>query len=181
VLRRNRKRSSLAVLALASGAAIAQEAPKLSTPSTPAASQPKFDYKPSPEEKELVQLSQEWMDAALRRKDEKRLRELMVPEFTLQLWDASRAPQPLEAWLATLKTRLDKMEFEYSGLNARIFGDVAVVYSRFWWKGTMNGKPFADSGFLTDVWVKKDGRWQVVARRTAPQQQIQEVLGLGNK
>ncbi len=121
------------------------------------------------------------MDAALRRKDEKRLRELMAAEFTLQIWDASRAPQPLALWLDTLKNRLNKIEFKYSGLNARVFGDVAVVYSRFWWKGTLDGKPFTDSGFLADVWVKRNGKWQVVARRSAPQQQIQDVLELGKK
>ena len=172
---------SLAVLALASGPAIAQKTQEPSTPSTPAASQPKFDYKPSPEESVLLQLSQEWMDTALSSKDEKRLRQIMAPEFTLQIWNASRAPQSLESWLHTLKNRLGRIKFEYSGLNARVFGDVAVVYSRFWWKGTMDGKPFTDSGFLADVWVKKDGRWQVVARRSAPQQQIQEVLELGKK
>src|SRR6266542_3365815 len=123
-------------------------------------------YNPSPEERELIHLSEEWMDAALRRKDEKRLRELMAAEFTLQIWDASRAPQPLALWPDTLKNRLNKLEFKYSGLNARVFGDVAVVYSRFWWKGTLDDKPFTDSGFLADVWVKRNGRWQVVARRS---------------
>lgn len=151
------------------------------TPATPAASQPKFDYKPSSEESELIRLSQEWMDAALFRKDEKRLRELMSSDFTLQIWDASRAPQPLEAWLDLLKHGLEVIRFEYSALNARVFGDVAVVYSRFWWKGTMNGKPFTDSGFMVDVWVKKQGQWQVLARRSAPQQQIQEALAVGKE
>ena len=172
---------SLAVMALVSGSAMAQKTEAQSIPSTPAASQPKVEYKPSPEESVLLRLSQEWMDAALFKKDEKRLRELMAPEFTLQIWDASRAPQPFDAWLHTLKNRLGRIEFEYSGLNARVFGDVAMVYSRFRWKGTMDGKPFADSGFLADVWVKKDGKWQVVARRSAPQQQIQAVLEFGKK
>ncbi len=150
-------------------------------PATPAVSQPNFDYKPSPEESELIRLSQEWMDSALFRKDERRLREIMSPDFTLQIWDVSRAPQPLESWLDTLKNHLDQIQFEYSGLNARIFGDVGVVYSRFWWKGTIDGKPFTDSGFMADVWVKKQDTWQVVARRSAPQQQIQETREIGKE
>jgi ketosteroid isomerase-like protein len=149
------------------------------TPATPAASQSTIEYKPSPEENELIRLSQEWMDVALFHKDDKKLREIMSPDFTLQIWDASRAPQPLEAWLDTRKHRLGQIQFEYSGLNARVFGDVAVVYSRFWWKGTMSGKPFTDSGFMADVWVKRQGKWQVLARRSAPQQQIQELRALG--
>jgi ketosteroid isomerase-like protein len=150
-------------------------------PATPAAAQPKFDYNPSPEESELIRLSQEWMDVALFRKDERMLREIMSPDFTLQIWDASRAPQPLEAWLDTLTHRLDQIQFEYSGLNARVFGDTAVVYSRFWWTGTIDGKPFSDSGFMADVWVKKQGKWQVIARRSAPQQQIQELRHVGKE
>src|SRR5947207_7901499 len=70
---------------------------------TPAASQAVFDYQPTAEEGELIRLSREWMDAALQRRDERRLRELMSQDFKLQIWDASRAPQPLEAWLALLK------------------------------------------------------------------------------
>ena len=159
--------------------AMAQDSGKGKFPDTPAVSQPKFDYKPTPAETELIHLSHHWMDVALKEKDEKRLREIMAPEFTLQIWDASHAPQTLEGWLDTLKNRLNEIDFKYSGINARIFGDVAVVYSRFWWKGAFDGKPFSDSGFLADVWVKRNGKWQVIARRSAPYQQIQEALALG--
>lgn len=66
---------SLAVLVLASGTLIGQENDRPQAPSTPAASQKRSVYNPSPEERELIHLSEEWMDAALRRKDEKRIRE----------------------------------------------------------------------------------------------------------
>src|SRR5574341_717100 len=132
-----------------------QKSKESSANKTPAASQPQQTYQPSPEESELIRLSQEWMDAALFRRDEERLRQIMAPEFTLQIWDASRAAQSLEVWMDTLKRRLGQIQFEYSGLNARVFGDVGVVYSRFWWTGTMDGVPFTDAGFMADVWVKR--------------------------
>lgn len=144
-------------------------------PGTPAASQPEVDYTPSAEEAELIRLSQEWMDAALVEKDEGKLRKLMAPEFTLQIWDGSRAPQSLDAWMQMLLHRLDKINLKYSGLSARVFGDVGIVYSRFHWTGTMDGRPFEDSGFMADVWRRNGGVWQVVARRSAPQQQIHQV------
>lgn len=140
---------------------------------TPAASQPISAYEPTAEETELIRLSQEWMDAAFVHRDEGRLRQLMAADFTLQIWDASRTPQSLEVWLDALKNRLDQIRFGYSALSARVFGDVAVVYSRFWWTGTMDGQAFVDSGFMADVWLNRQGQWQVVARRSAPQQQIQ--------
>ena len=75
----------------------------------------------------------------------------------------------------TLLHRLADVEFKYTSLSAQVFGDIGVVYSAFVWKGTMDGQRFTDSGFLADVWSRQSGSWQVVARRSAPQQQIQQL------
>ena len=141
------------------------------TPQTPAAIQPKVDYVPTPEEAELILLSREWMHVALE-KNEPKLRKLMAPEFTLQIWDASRAPQVFESWLQMLLHQLNILEFEYSSISARVFGEVGIVYSAFRWTGTIDGNAFSDTGFMADFWSKQSGSWQVVARRSAPQQQI---------
>ena len=142
---------------------------------TPAAAQPVMEYSPSLEEAELLQLSHEWMDVALNVKDERRLREIMAPEFTLQIWDGSRAPQSLDTWMHTTLRRLEKIVFTYAGLNARVFGDAAIVYSRFSWSGILDGQTFTDRGFIADFWERRTGRWQVVSRRSAPLQQIREL------
>ncbi len=144
-------------------------------PQTPAAAQPPMEYKPTPEEAELIRLSREWMDAAIR-KDYTKLDQLMALNFTLQLWDASRAPQSRDKWLGTLRTRLGEWKIDYTAISARVFGDFGVVYSRFRWSGKLDGKPFKDAGFLADVWIRKGGKWKVMARRSAPQQQIQTLL-----
>jgi len=144
-------------------------------PRTPAAGQPSSTYRPTPDEAALIRLSQEWMQIALVEKDEQRLRDLMAPEFTLQIWDASRAAQDLDAWMSTLLHRLAAVEFKYTSLSARVFGDVGIVYSAFWWQGTMDGQSFKDTGFMADVWSRASGSWRVVARRSAPQQQVQQL------
>jgi len=141
---------------------------------TPAASQPAADYQPTAEEAELIRLSREWMHAAAE-KDEPRLRAIMAPEFTLQIWDASRAAQDLETWMRTLLQRLAGIELRFTSLSARVFGDTGVVYSTFWWTGTMDGQPFTDAGFMADVWSRQSGSWRVLARRSAPQQQVQRL------
>jgi hypothetical protein len=145
------------------------------TPRTPAAMQPSATYEPGPDEAELIRLAREWMHVALVEKDERRLRRLMAPEFTLQIWDASRAAQDLDTWMHTLLHRLAAVEFKYTSMSARVFGDFGIVYSAFWWQGTMDGLPFTDTGFIADVWSRQSGSWQVVARRSAPQQQIQQL------
>ena len=144
-------------------------------PRTPAATQPSATYRPTPGEAELIRSSQEWMQIALEEKDELRLRRLMAPEFTLQIWDASRAAQNLDSWMQVLLHRLADIEFRYTALSAQELGNMGVVYSTFWWSGTMDGQPFADSGFMTDIWSRESGSWRVVSRRSAPQQQIQRL------
>ena len=151
------------------------EHPSFVPPRTPAAAQPSSTYQPTPDEEALIHLSQEWMHVALVEKDERRLRSLMAPEFTLQIWDASLAAQDLDTWMHTLLQRLAAVELKYTSLSARVFGDIGIVYSAFWWKGTMDGQPFTDAGFMADVWSRLSGSWQVVARRSAPQQQVQQL------
>jgi len=169
---------SLAVLVLASGTLIGQENDRPQAPPTPAASQKRsFTTQALKKENSSISLRNGWMQLFAGRMKSESAR-LMAAEFTLQIWDASRAPQPLALWLDTLKNRLNKIEFKYSGLNARVFGDVAVVYSRFWWKGTLDDKPFTDSGFLADVWVKRNGKWQVVARRSPLSNRFRMFLSL---
>lgn len=150
------------------------EHPSLVPPRTPAATQPSSAYQPTPDEAALIRLSQEWMHIALIEKDERRLRSLMAPEFTLQIWDASRAVQDLDAWMHTLLQRLGAVEFKYTSLSARVFGDIGIVYSTFFWRGTMDGQAFTDAGFMADTWSRQSGSWRVVARRSAPQQQVQQ-------
>jgi hypothetical protein len=36
------------------------------------------------------------------------------------------------------------------------------------WSGTMNGNQFDSKGYITDVWVKQNNRWQVISRTSAP-------------
>jgi len=151
------------------------EDPSQPPPHTPAAAQPPSTYQPTPDEEALIRLSREWMHVALVERDERRLRSLMAPEFTLQIWDASRAAQDLETWMSTLLQRLAAVELEYTSLSARAFGDIGIVYSAFWWKGTLDGQPFTDAGFMTDVWSRQSGSWKVVARRSAAQQQVRQL------
>ena len=49
-------------------------------------------------------------------------------------------------------------------MSAHTYGGVGVVTSKYDWSGTFRGKPFASKGYLTDVLVRTDGRWQVVSR-----------------
>jgi len=52
---------------------------------------------------------------------------------------------------------------ELSGLKVRMHGTTAVVTGAYHEKGNSGGKRYEDHDRLTDVWMKIDGRWQVIS------------------
>jgi ketosteroid isomerase-like protein len=70
-----------------------------------------------------------------------------------------------EQWLADLRKRDTKYDtFDTDDLAVHIFGDTAVVTGRSTPTGTnAKGAPITGQFRFLRVWVKLDGRWQVVA------------------
>ena len=63
--------------------------------------------------------------------------------------------------------------FDIDDFKVRAFGDTAVASYRLTAKAQYQGQPISQYLRLTDVWMKRQERWQVVARHTAnitPQQ-----------
>ena len=52
---------------------------------------------------------------------------------------------------------------ELSDLKVRVHGNVAVVTGAYHESGTSKGKPYEYRDRLTDVWVKSQAGWQVIA------------------
>lgn len=48
-------------------------------------------------------------------------------------------------------------------IQVRVYGDTAVVTGRVTEKGRFNGQNLNSQSRYTDVWVRRNGRWQVVA------------------
>ncbi len=51
--------------------------------------------------------------------------------------------------------------------QVQVYGDVAVATGKYAVKGKDKGGPFDRQGLFTDVWVKRDGRWQVAASHSS--------------
>ena len=58
--------------------------------------------------------------------------------------------------------------FQLDELKVRFVEDLAIVTGRNTSKGTLGGRPAAAAYRFTDVFVKRDGRWQVVNAQTTP-------------
>lgn len=118
-------------------------------------------------EAQLVSLTNEWT-AAILAKDRTKLESLMAPEFRLQGWDGSwqvERPQ----WLENTFNSYEIAEYHHSDIVPHIYGDVAAVTSRWYWRGQRGRgeqKPFEEHGYVLDVWRRSGDRWQVVSRIT---------------
>ena len=91
------------------------------------------------------------------------LNELLAPEYRLQRWDG-KVVADRALWLENLFHHIKITHWEQSDFIAQVYGDVAIVTSLYGWTGAAFGKEFDSKGYLTDVWVRHNNRWQVASR-----------------
>lgn len=117
-------------------------------------------------EKELIQLSKDWMTAAQNR-DEKTLNKLVAPEFKLSGTDISKN-MPIISRDMWMKNTLENLKIDsvnYIQIKVNEIGNVAIVQSIFYWSVSFMKMPAKkDTVHLIDTWIKRDNNWQVVSR-----------------
>jgi len=119
---------------------------------------------------ELVALSQEWMQA-LERKDRNRLEQILHKDFLILGIEDADAPTDREQWLRNGLEDSDWLAFRYDNMHATRLGDVAIVRSTLDFTAERRSgliRKVSTTAPLVDVWVRHDGRWQVVRRYVAP-------------
>ncbi len=111
-------------------------------------------------EHELIARERTWM-AAVQRKDLPALEGILAPEYTYTASGQGRWSR--QQWLETVAI-YDIYRFEFVEVDVRPYGHVAVVLSHYRQDGAVSGVPRSGEFLITDVWVRHDGVWQVVAR-----------------
>jgi len=112
---------------------------------------------------ELVELSHELV-RAVQEHDQARLAELLADEFTLlgaagelgrtELLEAAAGPYEIDS-------------FAYDEIDPEVYGNTAVLVSRYRQTGRLAGADVSRDLRVTDVWVRRDGRWQIVRRHAS--------------
>jgi uncharacterized protein (TIGR02246 family) len=116
---------------------------------------------------EIRGLQRAWMQAWIDG-DTARCEALVAPEFRLRSV-ATDSIIDREAWLHQMASgRISGTEFEYEQLDVRVVGDTAVTMSRTRQVASINGRDWSATLHVTDVWVRRDGDWSVVARHASP-------------
>ena len=116
-------------------------------------------------EKELIKVENDWNTAGIKR-DTKTLELIFAAEYNSTGYTGKTYTKAED-----LKNTLDPKNVFTSGvlseLKVHIYGQTAVVTGVNTVKATYDGKDTSGDFRFTDVFVKRDGRWQCVATQGA--------------
>ena len=109
---------------------------------------------------ELVELAHD-LARAVSEHDVARLEELLADEFTLQ-GAAGQLDRTEFVEAAAGPYEID--EFAYEQIDPEIYGNTAVLVSRYSQSARLDGRDLSHRMNVTDVWTRRDARWQIVRR-----------------
>ena len=113
------------------------------------------------------ELEYQWRDALIA-KDEASLRRLIHPQFRLVgIRSTGSVAVDLEHWIEALK-RMDIASLEVRITECVALESTMVATVDAQWRVRYLGQLIDERVLLTDVWVREDGRWQVLRRHSSP-------------
>lgn len=112
-------------------------------------------------EREVINLENEWTNAYLHA-DTAALERIEAPRFVSTDMDGSLTGKAQD--IAEVKSGAYKLQsFTPKSMKVHLFGDTAVVTYHGVQKGTSKGVDTSGTYAITDVFVRRGGRWQAVA------------------
>ena len=114
----------------------------------------------------LAALEEEWM-AAMQRRDEERLEQLVAPEFVFTAIHIDPEPMSREAWMGAAMGGYSISSFYFVDKDVVVAGDTGVVHARYSQVAYYNGRDLSSMFRLTDVWARRGEAWQVVVRHSS--------------
>jgi ketosteroid isomerase-like protein len=122
-------------------------------------------------ERELIKMENEWGDAIIKRDAASidMIRDKILADEYMGISDGLVFTKA--QYLELVKSLEDYLSFVMDEWNVHVYGDTAVAMARVTVKMRSAGKETTSQSRFTDVWVKRDGRWQCVAghNSTVPQ------------
>ena len=113
---------------------------------------------------ELVALEHEWAQAIVEN-DMDTLERIVGQEYTLAAnnFPGGRTRFGRQEWMDTVPT-YEVHSYAFANVVVHAYEDAAVVLADLELSATVRGEDRSGGFAVTDVWVKREGRWQVVAR-----------------
>jgi ketosteroid isomerase-like protein len=108
----------------------------------------------------LTQMERDWAQAMAKR-DQAALDRILAADYSSTNADGEVSTKAQGD--ADIKAGVLKYDsFVVDDMKVRLFGDTAVVTGRSTLKGSYKGKDISGQNRFTDVFVRRDGRWQAV-------------------
>jgi ketosteroid isomerase-like protein len=114
----------------------------------------------------LAELQREWMQGVQDR-DMDRLEEIVAPGFRFTAIHLNPEPMTRDQWMGAAREGYTIMSFAYESMDIDVFGDTAIVHSRYSQVASLHHTSLSNAFRLTDVWSRLDGDWRVVARHSS--------------
>jgi ketosteroid isomerase-like protein len=115
---------------------------------------------------ELARLEEEWM-ASMQARDMQRLEELVAPRFRFTAIHLSPEPMSRQQWMDAAREGYTIVSFAFESMHIDLFGDTAVIHSRYSQVASFEHTSLSNVFRLTDVWSRMDPAWRVVARHSS--------------
>ena len=109
---------------------------------------------------ELVELAHD-LARAVSEHDVDRLERLLASEFTLQ---GAAGQLDRAEFLAAAAGPYEIDEFTYEEIDPEVYGNTAVLVSRYHQVARLGGRDLTRRMHVTDIWTRREARWQIVRR-----------------
>jgi ketosteroid isomerase-like protein len=106
---------------------------------------------------EFEALESKWA-SIVERRDAEAARAFLADDFVLSSTGGVGPNVPKDEWLAALD-EIETRSLVPRDVDARVFGDVAVVSARLGWDATLRDQDLTGDYAVTDVFTRHGGRW----------------------
>lgn len=113
-------------------------------------------------EREVKQLERAWLDA-YEQNDAKAMSEIVADDFTITFPDGKIQTKPQILEMLKQSRNGSPLKFYTQDVQARVYGDTVILIGRVTTEWQQKGQLMKEENRYTDTYVKRNGRWQVVA------------------
>ena len=115
-------------------------------------------------EEEVRRLERQWLDA-YEQNDAEAMERIVADDFTITFPNGAMQtkPQLMSMVRAPRGAGQPRMKFYTEGVRSRAYGDTVILLGRVVSEYERDGKAVKEQSRYTDTYVRRDGRWQVVA------------------
>jgi hypothetical protein len=109
------------------------------------------------------------LNQAFALRDARTIETLLAPEYTFHYTDhMSRGAlqatpnAPRGRWIGKAFDQLTNGPLASAIVDARVHGETGITITHYKWQGAWNGVPFQYEGYITDTWIRRGGKWELL-------------------